>query len=201
MDYKICWIKEYSQVYFVHVLLQLDFIYSCITAAITRVLSLLLMFLLNVPSQVTPRCARMLALWTLVPHPIMDGLLVDLNCKQTWNFWPVTTQVTDTQFNIGLCLVLFACHSFLNSLIVSCMEVPLKMQLAPAGSLTLFTRVENAPMLCCVVLYKVCFGLWLVQTSVAKQTTVVLSNVRFEKDDCCKSVEADQAVELLLLVV
>ena len=201
MDYKICLVQEYSQVHFIHVSLQLNFIHSCVTAAITRVLPLLVVLFLNVPSQVTPRCARMLTLWTVVPDPIMNSLLVNFQCKQTRKFWPVATQVTDAQVSICLCLVLLAYPSRLNALIVSCMEVPLKMQFAPAGSLTLFTRVENAPVLRCVVLYKVCFGLRLVQTSVAKQTTVVLSNVRFEKDDCCKSVEADQAVELLLLVV
>ena len=181
MDYKIGWIKEYSQVHFVHVLLQLYFICSSITAALTRVLYLLVMLFLNVSSQIASRCARMITLWTEVPHPIMNSLLVDFNCKQTWNFWSVTTQVTDTHFSIGLCLVLSARHSLLNPVIVGCMEVPLKMKLAPTGPLALFTRVENSPVLCCVVLYQVCFGLWLVKASVAKQTTVVLSNVRFEK--------------------
>ena len=201
VDHKICWIEEYSQVYFVHVLLQLNFISSCVTAAITGVLSLLVVLLLNVPSQVAPRCARMLALWTVVPHPIVNGLLVDLNCKQTWNFWPVSTQVTDTQVNIGLCLVLFACQSFLNPLIVSSMQVPLKVKLAPAGPLALLARVEDTPVLRGVVLCQVGFRLRLVETSVAKQPTVVLSDVRFEKDERCKSVEADQAEKLLFLVV
>ena len=143
----------------------------------------------------------MLALWTVVPHPIVNSLLVDLNCKQTWNFWPVSTQVTDTQVNIGLRLVLFACKPFLNPLIVSSMQVPLKVKLAPAGPLALLARVENTPVLRGVVLYQVGFRLRLVEASVAKQPTVVLSNVRFEKDERCKSVEADQAEKLLLLVV
>ena len=180
MDYKISCLEEYSQVNFVHVLLQLSFISRCEAAAVAR-MSLIVVLFLNVPSQVAPGCARMVTLGTVVPHPIMNRLLVDFHRKQTWNFRPVPAQVTDTQLNIGLCLLLPVDNSFLGVFVVSRLQVPLKMELAATSSLALFTRVENTPVICCIVIDQVCLGLGLVETGVTKQTTVVLSYVSFQE--------------------
>ena len=180
MDYKISCLEEYSQVNFVHVLLQLSFISRCEAAAIAR-MSLIVVLFLNVPSQVAPGCARMVTLGTVVPHPIMNRLLVDFHRKQTWNFRPVPAQVTETQLNIGLCLFLPVDNSFLGVFVVSRMQVPLKMELAATSSLALFTRVENTPVIGCVVIDQVCLGLGLVEAGVTKQTTVILSYVSFQK--------------------